>query len=137
MKLKDLEQLSAMKVEIAVLEERLNNIHVNSNQYVADTAKDYSTGYEQIITIRGYTVFDTEKAEKIAALLQKRRTKLDEKILAAEEFVACITDSRMRTLITLRYIEGKNWRAVASKVYGTPCEDRARKAVKKFFEEKI
>ena len=131
MTLKDFEQISSMKKEIDVLDKRLAK--AEGGAFVGDYAKDYSTGYERIITIQGYTMRNADKVNAILGLLETRKRELEERVLAAEQFIASLGDSRMRTLLTLRFMEGKTWRQIATRVYGVPTEDRARKCVMRFF----
>ena len=132
MTLKDLEQIIYIKSEIDALSKRLKK--ANENDYVADYAKDYSTGYERIITIRGYAMTDINKINIISNLLEERKKRLEEKVFEAELYIASITDSKIRTLLTLRFLEGKEWDDVAKGFYKKMTADSARKSVIRFFE---
>lgn len=131
MTLKDLEQIVYIKRETEVLSSRLKS--VAGGRLTGDYAKDYSTGFERIITIHGYAQADVAKAQKLSALLNKRKKELDQKILDAELFIDSIPDSKIRTLLTLRYLEGRRWNDVAKHFYKMK-PDAARKAVERFFK---
>jgi hypothetical protein len=135
MTLFDIEQLPKMRKEIEDLERRLMKRLGKTGGYVADSVRDYRTGKGKVITIRGYAVADYSRTDALSKVLAKQTKKLDAKILAVEKFVATITDSTIRSLIRLHYVEGKTWAAAASRVYGEPNEDRARMALKRFFEK--
>ena len=132
MTLKDFEAIIDIRSEIDSLNKRLSD--VNNLAYIGDYAKDYSTGEERIISIAGYPMVDREKKEKIRALIKNRAERLEIKILEAERFIDSVQDSRIRTFLTLRYIEGLDWKDVAERVYHKMKPDSVRKAVSKFFD---
>lgn len=134
MTLDDFEQILDMKTEIQVLNKRLQNCY--KDEYVGDTAKDYSTGHERIITIRGYALPNTEKADKISNKYKEHQKELQEKVLQAERFILSIPDSRIRTLLTLRFLEGESWESAAKKFYKKMTANAARMCVERFFENK-
>jgi hypothetical protein len=135
MTLKDFEQIVYIKSEIDMLNNRLRREQAKGNKYVGDTAKDYRTGKGRIITIQGYSIADSKKIDKIWLLLENRKTELETKVVEAEEYIALITDSKIRTLLTLRFIEGKEWQEVGKSFYKKMSADTARKSVHKFFNE--
>lgn len=131
MTLEELKEIRYIKSEIEVLKKRLQKC---KNNFVGDYAKDYSSGQERIITIQGYTI-NTDKIDRITSLLAKRKAELEEKVLQAELFINSIPDSKIRTLLTLRYIEGWEWSSVAKALYKKMTGDSARKAVVSYFEK--
>ena len=133
MTLKDFEQLVYMKSEIAMLTRRLEK--TKGDKFVGDYAKDYSSGYERIITIQGYTITDTKKTGGIYALLEIRKHELEKQLLMAEQYIASIPDSKIRTILTLRFIEGQEWDEVAYNMYKKMTGDSARKCISRFFEK--
>ncbi|GHU50886.1 hypothetical protein AGMMS49975_02820 [Clostridia bacterium] len=52
-------------------------------------------------------------------------------IREVEEFVAGVSDSRMRVILTMRYIRGKSWQRVAAAI-GEYDESYPRKLAKKY-----
>ena len=133
MTLKDFEAIIDIRSEIDSLNKRSSD--AKNPAYVGDYAKDYSTGEGRIISIAGYPVPDPEKKEKIHALIKSRVELLVSKLLKAEQFIDSVEDSRIRTLLTLRFIEGLDWKDVAERVYRKMSADSARKAVKQFFDD--
>jgi len=134
MTLKDFEQIIYMKSEIDVLNKRLRREQSKGNQFVGDTAKDYRSGQGRIITIQGYTIADQKKIDEIWLILEARKLKLEQKVLEAEKFIASVPCSKVRTLLTLRFLEGEEWGQAAKKFYKKMTEDSARKTVTRYFE---
>jgi len=135
MTLKDFEQIIFIKSEIDTLTKRLNKEQSKSNQFVGDYAKDYSTGFERIITIQGYALADTKKIDKIWIMLETRKKTLEEKVLEAEIYIASVADSKIRILLAHRFLEGKTWEEAGQSKYFVMSEDAARKAVVRYFEK--
>ena len=131
---KELEQIVYMKSEIDMLNKRLRREENKGNQFVGDTAKDYSSGQGRVIVIQGYTIADKKKIDEIWLILEARKVELERKVLEAERFIASLDCARIRTLLTLRFIEGKEWKDVAKGFYRMSA-DAARKNVQRFFEE--
>ena len=52
-----------------------------------------------------------------------------------EEFIASVKDSRMRRIITLRFIDNLSWNEVARHIGGPNTEDSVRKAFERFMEK--
>ena len=52
-----------------------------------------------------------------------------------EQFLTTITDSRMRRIINLRFIDGLSWNNVADKIGGGNTEDSIRMAFNRFMEK--
>ena len=132
MTLDKLDQIIYMKGEIAVIHERMKK--ASEHKYVSDSAMDYRSGYGVPISISGYAIPDYAKVAKIRKLHETRVNELEAIVLEAEEYIATIADSKIRTLLTLRFLEGMEWEQVARKIYKKMTGDAARKAVKKFFE---
>ena len=132
MTLQDFEEILDIRSEIDLLNKRLND--ARNPGYVGDYAKDYRSGEERIISIAGYPLSDPIKKEKIQALIKKRAEYLESKILEAEQFIDSVQDSRIRTFLTLRFIEGLGWEDVAKRVYKKMSSSAARKIVSRYFE---
>lgn len=52
-----------------------------------------------------------------------------------EEFIASVTDSRMRRIITLRFIENLSWNKVADRIGGGNSEDGVRMSFERFMKK--
>ena len=133
MDLKNFDEIIDMRAEIKLLKKRLEN--AKDPGLVADYAKDYTKGFERIISIVGFPLPDKAKGEKILGIIKKRLDELENKIVEAEEFINAIPESRVRTLLTLKYIEGLSWDDAAKNVYKKMTGSAARKQVMRYFEK--
>lgn len=67
--------------------------------------------------------------------LRCREKKLDEMINQIEKFVSDIDDSRMRRIISFRFIEKMSWNKVAQRIGGNTTADSVRMEFNRFMEE--
>ena len=74
------------------------------------------------------------ESERLLELLSERRRELYSKREKIETFLNSIDDPQLRRIITLRFLEGKSWNAVADAVGGS--EDSVRKAVERYLKAK-
>lgn len=88
------------------------------------------------------TGFPYPKYSRTKSLFYSRKAILEtlefeslETINAAEEFIASLTDARMRRLLNLRFIEDLSWIQTAHKMGGKHTAESCRKAVERFFNE--
>lgn len=63
------------------------------------------------------------------------RDELTRKLLEVEEYIESIEDSRVRTIIRLRYIEGMTWQQVATYMGGDNSEDSVKKTAQRFLKK--
>jgi len=132
MTLEKLEQIIYMKSEIAVLGDRLKK--ASEHEFVSDSVKDYRSGFGIPIVISGYALPNRKKVERLRRKIEERVANLAESILEAEEYIATVVDSKIRTLLTLRFLEGCEWREVAKRTSKRMTADSARMTVTRFFE---
>ncbi|MCL2415834.1 MAG: hypothetical protein FWD01_03375 [Defluviitaleaceae bacterium] len=104
MTLKQLEQIIFVRSEIDVLNRRLRKKELNGNE-----------------------------VDEIRNIIESRKRILEGKLLEAEKFISEITDSKIRTLLTLRFLEGEYWEDVGKNVHWKISGDAARKSVMRFF----
>lgn len=69
------------------------------------------------------------------ATLTSLEMELLETLNSVEEFIAGVDDSRMRRIITLRFIENLSWNEVARRIGGGNTEDSVKKAFYRFMEK--
>ena len=69
------------------------------------------------------------------ATLTSLEMELLETLNSVEEFIASVKDSRMRRIITLRFIDNFSWNEVARHIGGPNTEDSVRKAFERFMEK--
>ena len=68
------------------------------------------------------------------ATLASLEMELMEILNQVEEFIASVEDSRMRRIITLRFIDNLSWNKVADRIGGNNTEDSVKKAFYRFME---
>ena len=68
------------------------------------------------------------------ATLASLEMELMETLNKVEEFIASVDDSRMRRIITLRFIDNLSWNKVADRIGGNNTEDSVKKAFYRFME---
>lgn len=69
------------------------------------------------------------------ATLTSLEMELLETLNSVEEFIAGVNDSRMRRIITLRFIDNLSWNEVAKRIGGGNTEDSVKKAFYRFMEK--
>lgn len=70
------------------------------------------------------------------ATLQSLENELIDKIGEVETFIASIEDSRMRRIVSFRFIDGMTWEQVGINMGGGNNADTMKKAFYRFMEEK-
>ena len=124
------------------IQKRINNLNrrlerINQEGNVKDAVKGGSGGW-QTFHLEGFPVADEDEAKyllnKNIRLLQQREHEIDEKVLQVEEYLNTLDDSRMRRMITKRYIEGKVWWKVANEMGKTYTEDSCKKQMERFLK---
>ena len=68
------------------------------------------------------------------ATLASLEMELMEILNQVEEFIASVEDSRIRRIITLRFIDNLSWNKVADRIGGNNTEDSVKKAFYRFME---
>lgn len=84
---------------------------------------------EHTITVRGR---NAEKERRI----RERMDELTQAIQAVEDAIDRAPNSRIRTVLMLRYQEGMRWQDVADVLGGSATKDGVRKIVNRFFAKK-
>lgn len=69
---------------------------------------------------------------KNIGILHNRKKRVDELIIAIEEYIDCVDDSRIRRMISLKYIEGKTWYQVAQAMGRYYTQDSCKKQVHRY-----
>lgn len=108
-----LKQLRAMKKEAEHLEEQIRDLPFRTGPYVADSAKDYRTGFPRTITIRGYS---TEKYEMLKKRLQKKLQKINTEVLELESWLDGVEDAELRDILRLQYLNGMTQEEIAEEL---------------------
>lgn len=118
-----LRQYRSLKREIYILQEQMAK-----PQITCDTVKGSSPYYPYTETVFKLTGQDV----KVAARLRKRCDRLTEERLAIESEIDRIPDSRVRSIVSLRYIQGYTWDEVAAKLGNGISGDGARMAFRRY-----
>lgn len=128
----DLEQYASIRQEIRELEQRLRDLEDTPDRVVPDRVQASMSEHPYIrISIPVERVIKTHDRamRRTQAAIAERRDRLAIMQADVEEWLSTLTDSKLRRIIQLRYIDGKSWTKTANAVYGYPCESRARMQV--------
>lgn len=137
-----LEQYISVKQEIREIEariERLNNKldRINREGNVKDAVKGGNGGF-QTFHIEGFPVAEEDEAKYLLSknirLLEARKAKAAELVVRVEEYLNTLDDSRMRRMISMRYIDGLSWWKVAQRMGGRATEDSCKKQMERFLK---
>lgn len=137
-----LEQYISVKQEIREIEariERLNNKldRINREGNVKDAVKGGNGGF-QTFHIEGFPVAEEDEAKYLLSknirILEERKAKAAELVVSVEGYLNTLNDSRMRRMISMRYIDGLPWWKVAQRMGGRATEDSCKKQMERFLK---
>lgn len=124
------------------IQKRIDNLNrrlekINREGNVKDAVKGGAGGW-QMFHVEGFPVADEDEARyllnKNIRTLEQREHDVAEKVLAVEQYLNTLDDSRMRRMITKRYIEGKKWYQVANEMGKQYTEDSCQKQMERFLK---
>lgn len=101
----ELKQLRKLIAEKEDLEKRMRRQAFKPSEEVADTAKDYRTGFGKTIVIRGY---GDEAWKKLRDKWYVKLVNVSYKIQQMENFLDSVEDAELREILRLRYQDGKS-----------------------------
>ena len=136
-------QYSDLQEEVKEVRERINKTEdqiakIEDDGNVVDSVCG-GNGGTQHFKIEGfpYPEYSRKKTLLYArkATLASLEMELMETLNKVEEFIASVDDSRMRRIITLRFIDNLSWNKVADRIGGNNTEDSVRKAFTRFMEK--
>lgn len=139
-----LEQYIDLVKEKEEIEQRIKALNarlerINNDGNVNDVVKGGVGGW-QTFHIEGFPVADEDEAKyllnKQQRILKQREHEIAELIVDVEKYISKLEDSRMRRMITKRYIEGKRWYQVATEMGKNYTEDSCRMDMKRFLQKK-
>lgn len=129
------EEVKEVRERIERTERQIAKIEEDGN--VIDTVSGGSGGIQHF-KIEGfpYPEYSRKKTLLYArkATLASLELELMEMLNQVEEFIASVDDSRMRRIITLRFIDNLSWNKVADRIGGNNTEDSVKKAFYRFME---
>lgn len=138
-----LEQYISLKQEITEIESRINRLQdklkrINAEGNVKDVVKGGGGGW-QSYHIEGFPVAEEDEVKylikKNLRILEERKAKVAELIVDVESYINTIDDSRMRRMITHRYINDLPWWKVAEKMGKGYTENSCKKQMERFLKE--
>ena len=136
-------QYSDLQEEVKEVRERIEKTEkqiakIEEEENVTDTVSGGSGGIQHF-KIEGYPYPEYNRKRTLLyarkATLASLELELLETLNQVEEFIASVDDSRIRRIITLRFIDNLSWNKVADRIGGNNTEDSVRKAFTRFMEK--
>lgn len=130
------EEVKEVRDRIESTEKQIAKIEEEGN--VIDTVSG-GTGGIQHFKIEGFPYPEYSRKKSLLyvrkATLVNLELELTETLNQVEEFIAGVEDSRIRRIITLRFIENLSWNKVADRIGGGNTEDSVKKSFYRFMEK--
>ncbi len=153
----DLMQYASMQNEVREIQDKINRLNgiitkledrlakIEEGGVVRDKVRG-GLGGEQSYIIEGFPIEEYRSVRNNLLtkklILNGRKSTLDaleldlmQKTNEVEEFIAGITDSRIRRIINLRFIEGLSWGYVATLMGGGNNEDSVRMMFNRYMDK--
>lgn len=131
-----LQEKKDKQAAVARVEKRLKEME--SRGYKEVDSVSGGNGGKQHFKIEGFPYPEYHRQRTLLLLRQKRlklvQSKIDIQLVSVEKFIDEIEDSRMRRLLTYRYVEGMSWQQIANKMGGGNTEDGCRIEVSRFLK---
>ena len=131
-----LQERKELQNRIDKLQLKLQRINDEGN--VRDAVRGGNGGL-QTFHIDGFPIVEEDETKyllhKNMRLLKQRETDIQEKLVEVESYLNSLDDSRMRRMITKRYIEGKKWSQVAIEMGKRYSEESCQKQMERFLKE--
>lgn len=131
------QEIKEISARIARLEQKLKRINEEGNVRYAVKGGD---GGLQTFHIEGFPVAEEDETKyllrKNIRLLEERKARAAEQVIEVEKYISSIDDSRMRRMVTLRYIDDLPWWKVANRMGRGHTEDSCKKQMERFLKEK-
>ena len=130
------EEVKEVRNRIESTEKQIAKIEEEGN--VIDTVSGGSGGIQHF-QIEGFPYPEYIRKKSLLyvrkATLVNLELELTETLNQVEEFIAGVEDSRIRRIITLRFIENLSWNKVADRIGGGNTEDSVKKMFYRFMEK--
>ncbi len=131
-----IKEIDEIKQDIKRLKEQKKQLERSA---VKDSVKGGYGGIQRF-QLDSYAKADIEETEylinKNIRILKEREKKVEETIVKIQEFINNINDSRMRRMITFKYIKGMTWNQTANAMGNNYTADSCRMDMKRFFRKK-
>lgn len=140
---KDLTQYLDLKKEIEEIESKIEKLEsdilrIEDGECVVDSVAG-GNGGKQHFKIEGIPFPEYRHKRTLLysrkATLELLKEDLLERTNEVEKFIASVSDSRIRRIINLRFLEDMSWNQVADRIGGGNTEDSVRKAYKRYVEK--
>lgn len=137
-------QYSDLQEEIKEVRKRIEKTEneikrIESDGAVCDKVMGGEGGF-QPFKIEGFPYPEYSRKKTLLYSRKATLTELEMELLETlnqvEEFIASVKDSRMRRIITLRFIENFTWNQVADRIGGGNSEDGVRMSFERFMKNK-
>ena len=129
------EEVKEVRERIDKTEKQITKLEAEGN--VVDSVSG-GNGGTQHFKIEGFPYPEHSRKKTLLyarkATLASLEMELMETLNKVEEFIASVDDSRMRRIITLRFIDNLSWNKVADRIGGNNTEDSVKKAFYRFME---
>lgn len=130
------EEVKEVREKIAQTEKQIEKIEEEGN--VVDTVSGGDGGIQHF-KIEGfpYPEYSRKKSLLYArkSILSNLEFELLETLNQVEEFITSIEDSRMRRIVTLRFVDNLSWGKVADRIGGGNTEDSVKKSFYRYMEK--
>lgn len=131
---RDLENYRAAKRELGVINDQINAlVRVRRRHDIVIGSSRYKPYGERLYVVNGVPMSDPE-LRKYRFQYASKRNKVLEQLQMIEAWLETLTDAELRTIITLRYIQGLKWEWVAANVSPLATADSVRMAVNRHFD---
>lgn len=138
----DLQQeIKYLRKKIDSLQNEQANMEKNKKHSTVKASTKEFPYTEHNVTTSGYVGLTTISERHLSSVINNEIKKLElryEKLLQVTndtmDFIESIEDSRMRMIVTYRFIENYSWNQVADAIGGGNTEDSVKKAFYRFME---
>lgn len=113
MKKQELKHLKKLIAEKKDLECRLEKQQFKPKEELADTVKDYRTGYPKTIVIRGY---GNQEWQRLRDVYYMKLGDICGRIQRMEDFLNNVEDAELREILRLRYQDGLSQEEIAERL---------------------
>lgn len=120
--LKDLNEYTLLRKEIADLKKRINQHESIVSDVVTGSSLEYPYT-KHSISITGFSCcYSKRMYNKYSRQIELRQQKAEE----IEDYISSIDDSLVRQIVRLRFIDGLSWTAVAHRIGGGNTENSVK-----------